>query len=184
MVDIDTGQTKVDEPGGLQDDEDDAIMHEVAPVENGDFNRRIMIDILVRIPAAVYAPAILKPIVRAIFQAEPKMMIKKRTDSTLFSNMAGYPTDGKEFQEYFQTTTTRRQGKVRLLVEMHVVSTRTIAQIKQQEKQSYAFLLEHSVYIKDHKFDSLELSDVGYLDHKSARFTCRSRRAKGSPNTD
>jgi hypothetical protein len=115
-----------------------------------------------------------KSVVANLLKAQPDISICEREGSNSFSDPEEMPKDQMEFTKFFPTSVEDNRSFQKLTMEITVLSPRNIEEIKNSKDRAFfKYLVENSIYIKENKFDKLDVKEIGFIAGKSANLTWR-----------
>lgn len=90
-----------------------------------------------------------------------KLSIHNRDYSKGFSSMDKFPTATKEVEEFFDTAITKNGNQTTVVIATRIRSVQDFETLKNPEVKE--FLRTEQIWIDEHKFESLEIKELGFF---------------------
>jgi chaperonin cofactor prefoldin len=98
--------------------------------------------------------------------------ILARSNKKFFISMDDFPKTAEDFDDFFETDQQNYAKISKVWVRIKVTSTLPFWQLK-KHGMLHGYLREHRIYINQHHFETLPITDIGVMLFKSPEFTFR-----------
>jgi hypothetical protein len=104
--------------------------------------------------------------------ATNEVQILSRNGTSFFTAMTDFPKTSDEFNAFFETDQKQSGSKARVWTRIKITSTLNFWSLKQHGFM-HGYLRENHIYIHQHLFETLPITDIGILLFKSPEHTFR-----------
>jgi hypothetical protein len=86
--------------------------------------------------------------------------------------MDDFPKDKDKFALFFPSTTNKKpRGPPKAVVELNITSAQNLASLKKPSTAFFKYIQEKKIWLRQHKFDTIDLQSIGFFTDRSTEFT-------------